>query len=190
MAIKQLFAEDINRPINGVVQVEQKDETTEREVKEYVVTSELKDYFLQFFNAYEESFKRPTNDIGVWISGFFGSGKSHFLKMLSYILENQEINGVKTVDRFREKFEGDTASFMPIDNATKVETNTILFNIDIQGSIQKDKTAVLRVFAKMFYNYLGFYGEDLKVAKLEQFIDMKGKTDEFRSTFAKINGTE
>ena len=67
------------------------------------------------------------------ISGFFGSGKSHFLKMLSYILENQEINGVKTVDRFREKFEGDTASFMPIDNATKVETNTILFNIDIQG---------------------------------------------------------
>ena len=190
MAIKQLFAEDINRPINGVVQVEQKDETTEREVKEYVVTSELKDYFLQFFNAYEESFKRPTNDIGVWISGFFGSGKSHFLKMLSYILENQEINGVKTVDRFREKFEGDTASFMPIDNATKVETNTILFNIDIQGSIQKDKTAVLRVFAKMFYNYLGFYGEDLKVAKLEQFIDMKGKTDEFRNTFAKINGTE
>ena len=91
MAIKQLFAEDINRPINGVVQVEQKDETTEREVKEYVVTSELKKYFLEFFNSYGDSFSSPTSDIGVWISGFFGSGKSHFLKMLSYILENQEI---------------------------------------------------------------------------------------------------
>lgn len=190
MKIKELFAEDINRPINGVVQVEQKDETTEREVKEYVVTSELKKYFLEFFNSYGDSFNTPTNDVGVWISGFFGSGKSHFLKMLSYILENQEINGVRTVERFREKFADDPASFMVIDNATKAETNTILFNIDIQGSIQKDKTAVLRVFAKMFYNYLGFYGEDLKVAKLEQFIDMKGKTDEFRKTFAQINGTE
>lgn len=190
MAIKQLFAEDINRPINGVVQVEQKDETTEREVKEYVVTSELKKYFLEFFNSYGDSFNTPTNDVGVWISGFFGSGKSHFLKMLSYILENQEINGVRTVERFREKFADDPASFMVIDNATKVKTDTILFNIDIQGSIQKDKTAVLRVFAKMFYNYLGFYGEDLKVAKLEQFIDMKGKTDEFRNTFAQINGTD
>lgn len=190
MVIRQLFAEDINRPINGVVQVEQKDETTEREVKEYVVTSELKKYFLEFFNSYGESFKTPTNDIGVWISGFFGSGKSHFLKMLSYILENQEINGVKTVERFREKFADDPASFMVIDNATRAETKTILFNIDIQGSIQKDKTAVLRVFAKMFYNFLGFYGEDLKVAKLEQFIDMKGKTEEFRAAFAQINGTE
>lgn len=190
MAIKQLFAEDINRPINGVVQVEQKDETTEREVKEYVVTSELKKYFLEFFNSYGDSFSLPTSDIGVWISGFFGSGKSHFLKMLSYILENQDINGVRTVERFREKFADDAGSFMAIENATKAQTDTILFNIDVQGSIQKDKTAVLRVFAKMFYNHLGFYGEDLKVAKLEQFIDMKGKTDEFRNTFAQINGTD
>ena len=76
---------------------------------------------------------------------------------------------------FREKFSDDPATFMMIDRATRVKAETILFNIDIEGSINKDKTAVLRVFAKMFYNHLGFYGEDLKVAKLEQFIDMKGK---------------
>lgn len=81
------------------------------------------------------------------------------------------------------------ATFMLIDRATlSGHTDTILFNIDIEGSINKDKTAVLRVFAKMFYTYLGYYGENLKVAKLEQFIDRKGKTAEFRRVFEEKNG--
>ena len=40
----------------------------------------------------------------------------------------------------------------------------------------------------MFYNYLGFYGENLKVAKLEQFIEKRGKTAEFRRVFEEKNG--
>lgn len=189
MKIQKMFKDDINRPINGVVQVEQ---DTERvliqELDEYVVTKELKKHFITLFNNYGDAFDNKTNDVGVWISGFFGSGKSHFLKILSYILANKEVQGIKTVERFRTKFEDDPATFMLIDKATKGETDTILFNIDIEGSINKDATAVLRVFAKMFYNYLGFYGEDLKVAKLEQFVDKQGKTDEFRRVFEKKNG--
>ena len=189
MKIQKMFKDDINRPINGVVQVEQ---DTERvliqELNEYVVTKELKKHFITLFNNYGDAFDQKTNDVGVWISGFFGSGKSHFLKILSYILANKEVDGIKTVERFRSKFEDDPATFMLIDKATQGETDTILFNIDIEGSINKDATAVLRVFAKMFYNYLGFYGEDLKVAKLEQFISKQGKTEEFRRVFEEKNG--
>ena len=65
----------------------------------------------------------------------------------------------------------------------RVQTETILFNIDIEGFSNKDKTAVLRVFAKMFYNHLGFYGENLKVAMMERYIDQQGKTEEFRRVF-------
>ena len=72
---------------------------------------------------------------------------------------------------------------MLIDRATKGPTETILFNIDIEGFSNKDKTAVLRVFAKMFYNHLGFYGENLKVAMMERYIDQQGKTEEFRRVF-------
>lgn len=189
MIIRDMFESDIERKINGVIQVDQStDDVIEQELNEYVITKELKKHFISFFNYYSDAFEERTNDMGVWISGFFGSGKSHFLKMLSYILENREVNGIRTVERFRKKFEDDPATFMLIDKSTKVPTETILFNIDIEGLINKDKTAVLRVFAKMFYNHLGYYGENLKVALLERYIDKSGKTEEFRKVFEEKKG--
>jgi len=187
--IRDMFADDINRKINGVIKVDQAaDDVIEQELNEYVITKELKKHFITFFNYYSDALDEPTADTGVWISGFFGSGKSHFLKMLSYLLENKEVKGVHSVERFRKKFEDDPATYMLIDRSTKVQTETILFNIDIEGSINKDKTAVLRVFAKTFYNHLGFFGENLKVAKLEQYIDQQGKTTEFRRVFEEKKG--
>ena len=189
MRIQNMFHDDINRQINGVIKVDQDaNDVIEQEVKEYVITKELRKHFSAFFNYYSDSFTVPTADIGVWISGFFGSGKSHFLKMLSYILENKSVAGTTTVEMFRQKFEDDPATFMQIDRATRGETETILFNIDIESSINKDKTAVMRVFAKMFYNHLGFYGENLKVAMLEYYIEQSGKTEEFRRVFEQKKG--
>lgn len=188
MQIKEMFKGDIERKINGVVQVEQeKEDVIKQEVKEYVVTSELKKHYTQFFNEYSESFSEPTDNVGVWITGFFGSGKSHFLKMLSYLLENKEVDGKKTTDYFREKFD-DELSFMNIQKCVEVPTETILFNIDVESSGQKDDTAVLRVFSKVFYDHLGFYGNDLKLAKLEQYISKKDKMDAFKEAFENING--
>lgn len=189
MIIRDMFADDINRKINGVIKVDQAaDDVIEQELNEYVITKELKKHFITFFNYYSDALDEPTADTGVWISGFFGSGKSHFLKMLSYLLENKEVKGIHSVERFRKKFEDDPATYMLIDRSTKVQTETILFNIDIEGSINKDKTAVLRVFAKTFYNHLGFFGENLKVAKLEQYIDQQGKTEQFRRVFEEKKG--
>ena len=188
MKIKDMFRDDINRNINGVVQVEQeKEEVIEQEVREYVVTTELKKHFTKFFSEYGESFENQTDNVGVWITGFFGSGKSHFLKMLSYLLENKKINGRKTVDYFEEKFD-DQLSFMNVQKCVQVPTETILFNIDVEGSADKSDTAVLKIFAKVFYNHLGFYGNDLKLAKLEQFISKQGKMDAFKKAYEDING--
>lgn len=189
MIIRNIFEDDINRNINGVVKVNQDDaDVLVQELEEYVITRDLKKHFATFFQNYSRSFQERTSDTGVWISGFFGSGKSHFLKMLSYILENREVQGVRTVDRFEKKLQDDPETYQLIQRVTKGHTDTILFNIDTEGSINKDNTAVLRVFAKMFYNYLGFYGEDLKLAKLEQHIENQGKTEEFRRVFEEKNG--
>ena len=120
MMIRDMFADDINRKINGVIKVDQAaDDVIDQELNEYVITRELKKHFITFFNYYGDAFDQPTADMGVWISGFFGSGKSHFLKMLSYLLENKEVKGIRSVERFRKKFEDDPATFMLIDRATK-----------------------------------------------------------------------
>ena len=189
MQIKEMFAKKIDREIQGVIIVGQgEDSNVSQELEEYVVTRELQKHFADFYASYKKGIVGTTPKMGVWISGFFGSGKSHFLKMLSYLLENKEVKGIRSVERFRKKFEDDPATFMLIDRAIKGTTETILFNIDIEGFSNKDKTAVLRVFAKMFYNHLGFYGENLKVAMMERYIDQQGKTEEFRRVFEEKKG--
>ena len=84
MQLQYIYKADINRDINGVIKVAQNDEKSiEQELREYIITRELRRHFNTFFNNYEKSLNEPTDKIGVWISGFFGSGKSHFLKILS-----------------------------------------------------------------------------------------------------------
>lgn len=188
MKIQAMFQKDINRDINGVVKVAQDDEKSlHQELSEYIITKELRRHFRTFFDNYTKAMDQPTDKMGVWISGFFGSGKSHFLKMLSYLLSNQKVQGVPAIDYFKDKFD-DPMMYAQAVKCVSIPTESILFNIDIEGPINKDKTAVLRTFAKMFYNHCGFYGDDLKIAKLERFIDRQGKTEEFRQKFEAING--
>ena len=190
MKIQSMFQKDINRDINGVIKVSQDDQKSlKQELSEYIITKELRRHFTTFFDNYEKAISHPTDKIGVWISGFFGSGKSHFLKMLSYLLSNQTVDGKSALDYFADKFD-DPMIYAAVSKCVSIPTESILFNIDIEGPINKDKTAVLRVFAKVFYNHCGFYGEDLKIAKLERFIEKQGKTDEFRSAFKAINGDD
>lgn len=140
MKIGEMFDKPINREINGVIKVGQKDEENIfQELNEYVVTDELRKHFKEFFSVYNYSLNNPTDNIGVWITGFFGSGKSHFLKILSYILdsnlkvENMDNPGEirRPIDFFKEdkKIE-DPMVIADMINASNVSTDVILFNIE------------------------------------------------------------
>ena len=192
MIIQDLFSKDINRSINGVVKVQDaSDDSVRQELDEYVVTRELQGHFAHFFEAYDKALDVPTNNMGVWISGFFGSGKSHFLKMLSYLLQNDVIAGKPAVDYFKGKI-SDPMVDAKVRRCCEVPTEAILFNIDSKGGQWKEddtsRTALLRAFERVFFEHLGFFGEDLKLARLEQHIDSKGKTQEFRAAYERIGG--
>ena len=96
MLIKNLFTRDIFRSIIGVVKAHQLDDfAVWQELDEFVITKELDQHFRKFFSSYTEAIKNPNDpamagNIGVWISGLFGCGKSHFLKVLSHLLRNRQ----------------------------------------------------------------------------------------------------
>ena len=190
MLMRELFKKEIDREIKGVIKVAQDDEDNRyQELDEYVVTRELHKHFATFYQNYQKGIDGYTDEMGVWISGFFGSGKSHFLKILSYILENDEVKGQKAVDFLADKI-SDALVYADIERASRVECETILFNIDSKSPLgmKSDKEAILKVFLKVFYEHLGYYGDDFKVAELEKYLNREGVLEQFKSDFAELKG--
>ena len=162
MKIKELFLKPIDRPINGVIKADQMDEASVwQELEEYVVTKQISDYLGKFFNAYLAAIDSPkdaaiTDRMGVWVSGFFGSGKSHFIKILSYLLENLEAHNPLTGEKrranqfFDKQRIKDLMLMGDIQRATKGTADVILFNIDAKADSKGDRDAILQVFLRVF----------------------------------------
>lgn len=181
--LKKLYAKDIEREIQGVIKVDDESYISQ-ELEEYVVTEELLKHFNSFFEAYNTGINGNTEKMGVWISGFFGSGKSHFLKIVSYLLENKEVNGKKAVDYFDDKID-DTMLLADIKRAGSIPTDVILFNIDSKtenSNGAKDK--ILDVFEKVFNEKMGLSITPF-VAEIERHIISLGKYEEFKKAFEK-----
>jgi len=182
-----MFLKDINRDIRGVVKVQQRDEEiVYQELDEYVVTKELKKHFSRFYENYAQSVDKPTDKMGVWISGFFGSGKSHFLKILSYLLKNQPAHEKFPVDFFEEKI-NDPMVYALMEKAASVETETILFNIDAKSNTNyTSRDAILRVFKKVFDEHRGYYGDNPAISKMEKFLDDEGSFESFKEKYEEL----
>lgn len=190
MRIHDMFQKDIDRDINGVIKIAEKsDAVVEQELSEYVVTHELAGHFDTFFSSYERALERPTDKIGVWVSGFFGSGKSHFLTMLSHLLTNKEVAGRHALDYFADKFPTPEL-YERACRCAEPTTEAVLFNIDSKNVGGQDRDALKRTFARVFYDHLGFFGEELKLARLERFIDEQGKTEEFRARYQELSAKD
>ena len=179
--LKNLYAKDIEREIQGVIKVDDESYISQ-ELDEYVVTDELLKHFNSFFDAYNAGINGNTEKMGVWISGFFGSGKSHFLKIVSYLLENKIVNGKAAVDYFDDKIE-DKMLLADIKRAGSIPTDVILFNIDSKtenSNGTKDK--ILDVFEKVFNEKMGLSITPF-VAEIERHIISLGKYEEFKKAF-------
>ena len=146
MNMEQIFAKSIRRPIEGVIKADDESQL-ENELNEYVLTSEAADRLTGFFEDYNQN-----RSNGAWLSGFFGSGKSHLLKMLAVVLENRVVNGHAALDLFLPKCADNPMLKGLLARACQSPSRSILFNIDQKADvINKTETdAVLSVFLKVF----------------------------------------
>lgn len=187
MIIKNTFSKPIDRDIKGVIKVGQDDDANiKQELEEYVVTRELQKHFSDFFASYKRGINGYTDKMGVWISGFFGSGKSHFLKILSYLLENKEVGGKKAIDYFVDDNKiSDQMVLADMNLATTIPTDVVLFNIDSKSEIdgKQSKVAIVSVLQNVFNEMQGFSGSNPFLADLERKLTEEGKYDLFKDKF-------
>ncbi|MGI2870743.1 BREX system P-loop protein BrxC [Vibrio fluvialis] len=198
MQLQQLFKKDVSRPINGVVKADQVgNETVFVELDEYVITAELKGHIEQFFKYYMPSVDDPikasqTGKSGIWVSGFFGSGKSHFIKIMSYLLKNIETthDGItkRAIDFFEDKLD-DQMLLGDMRRAIEKENNVILFNIDSRADTDDKEDAILKVFLKVFNEKMGYSGDHAHIADLERDLDARGKLQDFHQAFEELSGS-
>ncbi len=197
MNIEQIFEKPLKRNINGVVKAEQTDDQSAWvELDEYVITRELDGHLRQFFEVYAPATGpgrlQLADKMGVWVSGFFGSGKSHFIKILSYLLANREVshNGVtrNALSFFEEKID-DALLLADIRKAVQHPTDVVLFNIDSRANVEDGVDAILKVFLKVFNELAGYCGDFPHIAHLERELDKRGQFDTFKAAFADIAGS-
>ena len=193
MKIKEMFAKNIERDIQGVIVVGQgDDEAVAQELEEYVVTRELQKYFSEFFSAYKKGITGETPKMGVWISGFFGSGKSLLLKIFSYLLENKPVKGKRALDYFIDDGKiKDPMVLADMQLAADTPADVILFNVDSKSEAigKQDKDAIVNVFLKVFNEMQGFCGSMPHLADLEQRLSEAGSLSEFKCAFEEEYGS-
>ncbi|MCY2967246.1 MAG: BREX system P-loop protein BrxC, partial [Planctomycetota bacterium] len=128
--IGELLTRDLSRKIEEIIQVDQADEqSVHAEITEYVATDSIREQYHQLLKAVAEAPAEPHESVGVWVSGFFGSGKSSFAKNLGYALQNRPVLGTPFATLFKQQI-GDPQIGNLLDSINaRFPTEVILFEV-------------------------------------------------------------
>lgn len=186
MKIADIFLKPVSRDIEGVIKADDIAHIR-TEVEEYVLTNEIARNLENLLSQYNQT---QTRNTGVWISGFFGSGKSHLLKIVSLLLENHTQEDFSVFDTFIEKVPAQN-TFLRADlkKALAFPSKSILFNIDQKApSNTDDSDVLLEVFVNVFDDFCGYYGRQAYVANFERELDKQKLFGTFKENFFKLTG--
>ena len=188
--VKDLFASDIHRRIEEVIKVDQADEQILKdELAEYVVTDSLRAHFIDILEQYRETPNKPHEGVGVWVSGFFGSGKSSFAKYLGLALENRPILGQGAAELFAGR-SGDSRVQVLLQNITEhIPTDAVIFDVSTDRGIRTGNQTITEIMYRLFLQSLG-YARDLDLSELEITLEGESRLDAFKQTYADVFGKD
>jgi hypothetical protein len=189
MLIRDLFRHDINRHIEEVVKVDLGDEAVVvEELDEYVVTHHILGEFEKVCDAYQEAILVPNQSTNVWVSGFFGSGKSAWAKTLGYLLENPTVVGRAAAERFFER--ANAPALMALCNTihSRAPTLSVFLNLATGSDVvaREGESVVLPVYRALLKR-LG-YSANVLLAELEWDLEGDRRLGQFEECFAEVVG--
>ncbi len=191
-ALKDILAKDIGRDIDGVIKANDERHILQ-EVEEYVITREIERELKRLVEGYKEATLSrsayPYN--GVWISGYFGSGKSHLLKMLSLVMSGRSVDGQKLRDIFLKKID-DALFRADFEKILSLSSTSVLFNIEqyAEAAKAKSENAVLYAFERMFNRMRGYYADSGSIAAFERDLDEDGQLEAWKASYGKKTGKD
>jgi hypothetical protein len=186
--IGNLFAKPIDRPIEEVIKVDQANEmAVKTEIEEYVVTDSLHDHFARVYKEIAEAPAAPREGIGVWVSGFFGSGKSLFAKILGYSVSNQKV-GTTTASALFKKNLTDPRVVDLLDSInSRIPFQAVIFDVSMDRGVRMSSDRLTEIVYRVLLKTLG-YAEDFDLAELEITLESDSRLETFEKRFQEVHG--
>lgn len=182
--INEILTLDLQEDIKNVIDLEDHSELEiQQELVSYIVTEGIGAHLYNFINQFTSNIK----ETGVWISGFYGSGKSYFGKMLGYIIDNPLINGTPARERFIPRLKGvhdESLIENSIRNLNSINSRVVFLDVAKQNT---DRGLAFTLFTNLLKN-LGFRDDIYGYMEFDLYID--GKYDAFKNKTKELEGKE
>ncbi|MEU8272533.1 BREX system P-loop protein BrxC, partial [Sphaerisporangium sp. NPDC049002] len=184
--IKALFANNIHRRIEEVIKVDQADEEIIRdEINEYVVTDAIRRHYTRILEEYRQTPHNPREGIAIWVSGFFGSGKSSFAKMLGLSIENRMVDGEPAAERFAQRAGDNRIQVLLKAISEHIPTHAVIFDVSTDRGIRSGNQTLTEIMYGLFLQSLG-YAKDLDLSELEIALEEKSELAGFEQEYARL----
>ena len=179
LRVRDLLERNLDQTIEEIIKVDQRDQqTVYREISEYVVTDRISAEYRQLLTAMAEAPSDPTEGIGVWVSGFFGSGKSSFAKNLGYALANREVLGTPAAELFKRQFKDPHVGALIDSISARIPTEVAMFDVSVERAVCRANERLAEIMYTVLLRELG-YAEDYTLADLEFELEGESKLAEF-----------
>ncbi|MCP4549289.1 MAG: BREX system P-loop protein BrxC [bacterium] len=185
--IAELLSRDLSQPIEEVIKLDQQDEkTVHTEITEYVATDRIKGQYREILQAIADAPGDPTEGVGVWISGFFGSGKSSFAKNLGYVLSNREVLNRPAAQLFIQQLQTQSPGDPDVERIghlvsfinSRFDAHVIMFDVQVDRAVRRTTEPIAEIMYSVLLRELD-YAKDYDVAALEIELEGEGRLAEF-----------
>jgi len=191
--VRDTIQRDLADEIQSVIKVAETSRLVV-DLREYVLTDLLAKQFGDVLSALVAASRPATmssGKTGIWVSGFFGSGKSHFAKLIGHLAANTQTDAGPARELFRQRLRPGNARHDRIaellHEADKdgLRAQLVAFDITALHGDATENTG--RIFLRGLYRQLGL-SSVIAFADLETEVNAAGKREEFLAAYSAASG--